>query len=56
MREAAARLDRASLAAGKRVSRRIAAEVIAGLVKDGTADEDFAQLGNTPSRMAPRLI
>jgi chromosomal replication initiation ATPase DnaA len=56
MREAAARLDRASLAAGKRVSRRIAAEVIAGLVEDGTADEDFAQPGHTPSRMAPRLI
>ncbi len=42
MREAAARLDRASLAAGKRVSRRIAADVIASLIEDGGADEDFA--------------
>jgi chromosomal replication initiation ATPase DnaA len=56
MREAAARLDRASLAAGKRVSRRIAADVIASLVEDGAADEDFAQQGGAPSRMATRLL
>lgn len=56
MREAAARLDRASLAAGKRVSRRIAADVIASLVEDGAADEDFAQQAAAPSRTAPRLL
>jgi chromosomal replication initiation ATPase DnaA len=56
LREAAARLDRASLAAGKRVSRRIAADVIASLVEDGAADEDYAQQVNTLSHTAPRLL
>ncbi len=56
MREAAARLDRASLAAGKRVSRRIAADVIASMVEDGAADEDFAKHVVAPSRAAPRLL
>ena len=56
LREAAARLDRASLAAGKRVSRRIAADVIASLVEDGAADEDCAQQVNPLSHTAPRLL
>jgi chromosomal replication initiation ATPase DnaA len=56
MREVAARLDRASLAAGKRISRRIAAEVLAGMAEDGGYDEDFMQTAAPPSRPAPRLL
>jgi chromosomal replication initiation ATPase DnaA len=56
MREAAARLDRASLAAGKRVSRRIAAEVLAGMGEDDGIHEDFMQPADFPSHPARRLL
>jgi chromosomal replication initiation ATPase DnaA len=56
MHEAAARLDRASLAAGKSVSRRIAADVLAGMTDDATFDEDSVPHPDTPSHPATRLL
>jgi chromosomal replication initiation ATPase DnaA len=56
MREAAARLDRASLAAGRRVDRRLAAEILAGMAEDGDFDEDFVPGTDSPSPPAPRLL
>ncbi len=56
MREAAARLDRASLAAGRRVSRRIAAEVLTSMAEDDGLHEDFMQTPDSPSLPAPRLL
>jgi chromosomal replication initiation ATPase DnaA len=56
MREAAARLDRASLAAGKSVSRRIAADVLASMTGEAELDEVFVPQADTPSPPAPRLL
>ena len=56
VREAAARLDRASLAAGRRVDRRLAARILAGMAEDGGFDEDFVPVADNPSPTAPRLL
>ena len=56
MREAAARLDRASLAAGRRVSRKLAAEILAGMAEDGGFDEVSAPNADSPSPTTPRLL
>nr|WP_283949476.1 chromosomal replication initiator DnaA [Limobrevibacterium gyesilva] len=55
MREAAARLDRAALAVGGRVTRALAGEVLAGMDLDG-GDEEFAQLSSAASSPAPQLL
>jgi chromosomal replication initiation ATPase DnaA len=59
MREAAACLDRISLAEGSRITRAIAAQVLARM-QAGTAedaeDEDFVPPGEEPSPLTPRLI
>ncbi len=49
MREAAARLDRAALAAGRRVSRPLAAAVLAEL----TPEADHEDLAHAPSGLSP---
>ena len=53
MREAAARLDRAALVAGGRVTRGVAADVLRGMAPD---HEDFAQAASTASTGAPCLL
>ncbi len=56
LREAAARLDHASLAAGRRVTRRIAADTLAGMALDDPADEVFVPESAGPSRNGARLL
>jgi chromosomal replication initiation ATPase DnaA len=60
LREAAARLDRASLAAGKRVSRALAAETLQRLQDETEAellpDEHFVPVSWQPSPQDSRLL
>ncbi len=60
MREAAARLDRASLAAGRRVTRQLAAEILAELTaEEDTAcskNEDLVPEAGTPSQGNASLL
>lgn len=62
MREVAARLDRAGLAAGQRIGRAVAAAAIAGMATDasdaaGYPDrEDFALIDLPASTAPPRLL
>jgi chromosomal replication initiation ATPase DnaA len=56
MREAAARLDRASLVAGRRVSRKLAAEIVSGMAADGGYDEDFVPISGSPSPTTTPLL
>jgi chromosomal replication initiation ATPase DnaA len=63
IREAAARLDHASLAAGGRVTRAVAADVLRKMAESiggapaGAADhEDFAPMSRTASTAAPCLL
>ena len=59
MREAAARLDRAGLAAGQRIGRAVAAAALAGMTT-GTGDapdrEDLAHRDPPPATVAPCLL
>ncbi len=59
MREAAACLDRISLAEGSRITRGIAAQVLARMhaePADDGQDEDFVPPSEEPSPPAPRLL
>ncbi len=60
MREAAARLDRASLAAGRRVTRKLAADMLADLTAEMDTEcpnnEDLPPDAAQPSQGAARLL
>jgi hypothetical protein len=57
MAEAAARLDRASLADGGRVTRALARAVLAGFPGlEGEIDDDSATAGRDVSTSTPRLL
>ncbi len=58
LREAAARLDRAGLIAGRRVSRALAADVVRAMAQpDSLADyEDFAPMPQAASSAVPCLL
>ncbi len=55
LREAAARLDQVSLAAGSRITRAVAAEILAGL-DIASPDDECAAASASPSPDAARLL
>jgi chromosomal replication initiation ATPase DnaA len=58
IREAAARLDRAGLVAGRRLSRAVAADVVRDMAEPGVAAdyEDFAPMPQAASSAVPCLL